>query len=86
MWIILLIVLAGILAGYSLRMCAFLKKVNLTISCTICLMLFVLGLSVGLQSVDCGKLRVFRRTGVAAQCGRHYGKCVAGTRGISVVL
>ena len=43
MWIILLIVLAGILAGYSLRMCAFLKKVNLTISCTICLMLFVLG-------------------------------------------
>lgn len=23
----------------------------------------------GLQSVDCGKLRVFRRTGVAAQCG-----------------
>lgn len=47
MWIILLIVLAGILAGYSLRMCAFLKKVNLTISCTICLMLFVLGLSVG---------------------------------------
>ena len=97
MWIILLIVLAGILAGilagYSLRMCAFLKKVNLTISCTICLMLFVLGLSVGynpliggLQSVDCRKLGVFRRTGVATQCGRHYGKRVAGTRGISVVF
>lgn len=40
----------------------------------------------GLQSVDCRKLRVFRRTGTVAQCGRHYGKCVAGTRGISVVL
>ena len=40
----------------------------------------------GLQSVDCRKLRVFRRTGTVAQCGRHYGKCVAGMRGISVVL
>ena len=86
MWIILLIVLAGILAGYSLRMCAFLKKVNLTISCTICLMLFVLGLSVGYNPFDCRNLGSFGRTGAVAQCGRHYGKCVAGARGISVVL
>ena len=59
MWIILLIVLAGILAGYSLRMCAFLKKVNLTISCTICLMLFVLGLSVGYNPLIVGNLGSF---------------------------
>ena len=59
MWIILLIVLAGILAGYSLRMCVFLKKVNLTISCTICLMLFVLGLSVGYNPLIVGNLGSF---------------------------
>ena len=59
MWIILLIGLAGILAGYSLRMCAFLKKVNLTISCTICLMLFVLGLSVGYNPLIVGNLGSF---------------------------
>lgn len=47
MWSILLTVLAGMLAGYVLRTHAFLKKIGLTISCTICLMLFVLGLSVG---------------------------------------
>ena len=49
MWIILLIVLAGILAGYSLRMCAFLKKVNL----------FVLGLSVGYNPLIVGNLGSF---------------------------
>ena len=56
MWMILLIVLEGMLAGYSLRMCVFLKKVNLTMSCTICLMLFVLGLSVGYNPFDVGNL------------------------------
>lgn len=58
MWIILLIVLAGILAGYSL-VCVLFEKVNLTISCTICLMLFVLGLSVGYNPLIVGNLGSF---------------------------
>lgn len=37
----------------------FLKKVNLTISCTICLMLFVLGLSVGYNPLIVGNLGSF---------------------------
>lgn len=35
MWSILLTVLAGVLLGYVLRTCDFLKKVNQTISITI---------------------------------------------------
>ena len=47
MWSIILTVLAGVLLGYVLRTCDFLKKVIQNISVTICMMLFVLGLSVG---------------------------------------
>ena len=73
MWIILLIVLAGILAGYSLRMCAFFEKSESDY------LVYHLSDAVrvrtfrGLQSVDCRKLGFFWRTGAAAQCGWHYG-------------
>lgn len=47
MFIVILIALAGVAAGYALRRVRLLQGVHHTITVTICFMLFVLGLSVG---------------------------------------
>lgn len=47
MFTVVLITLCGILVGYLLRRFESLQHVNSTITITICLMLFILGVSVG---------------------------------------
>lgn len=47
MFTVILITLCGVAVGYLLRNLHWLRHVNITITLTICVMLFVLGISVG---------------------------------------
>ena len=51
MFKVVLIALLGVGVGYMLRRLRWLRHVNVTITLTICLMLFVLGVSVGANEV-----------------------------------
>lgn len=78
MFSVIMVALCGVVAGFGLRRWKGLRHVNFTITLTICFMLFVLGLSVGENSLIVNNLWVYGRQALIISLAAITGSALGG--------